>query len=96
MLPDIEMKLLRLALDRAASEGEINNAATTLIRKWRARNISAEDFDLPARRVIVIPFGKHKGKELNDVPTDYLMWVLANCTNINVILRNEIERILGI
>ena len=26
-----------------------------------------------------IPFGKHKGKRLSDIPPSYLRWVIANC-----------------
>ncbi len=43
-----------------------------------------------------MPFGKHRGEQLGNVPRDYLLWVLDNCGNISPTLRNEIRRILGI
>ncbi len=27
-----------------------------------------------------MPFGKHKGEPLSDIPSDYLEWCLDNCT----------------
>ena len=26
----------------------------------------------------IMPFGKHKGKQMQDVPADYLIWLLDN------------------
>lgn len=37
-------------------------------------------------------FGKHKGKELSDVPEDYLIWILQNLTHLNPSVRQAIER----
>ncbi len=28
---------------------------------------------------MTMPFGKHKGEHIDDVPLDYLMWVYENC-----------------
>ena len=39
-------------------------------------------------------FGKHKGRELSDIPHDYLLWVLDNCGTASLTLRMEIGRIL--
>jgi hypothetical protein len=36
-------------------------------------------------------FGKHKGEQLADIPTEYLAWVLENCATINRHLRDEIK-----
>lgn len=41
-----------------------------------------------------MPFGKHKGKLLEDVPTDYLAWVLDNCSELRPTLRQAIEQVL--
>ena len=42
MLTDIELKLLRLALDRAAPDGEYSTAAIMFIKKLRERNATAD------------------------------------------------------
>lgn len=44
MLTEIETKLLTLALDRAATDGEIQNSTTMLIRKLRDRGASISEF----------------------------------------------------
>jgi hypothetical protein len=43
-----------------------------------------------------MPFGKHKGKELESIPHDYLIWLLDNAELRSDTLKNEIEKILGI
>ena len=40
-----------------------------------------------------MPFGKHKGEYLDDIPGDYLEWVLENC-ELNPYLRTAIENSL--
>lgn len=42
-----------------------------------------------------MPFGKHKGKRLCDVPTDYLKWCLDNCDRMTPSLRNAIKHQLA-
>jgi hypothetical protein len=37
-----------------------------------------------------MPFGKHKGEYLCEIPADYLRWVLLNCTRISAYLRQAI------
>lgn len=36
-------------------------------------------------------FGKYKGKRLPEIPSDYLCWVLNNCTNLSSYIRQAIE-----
>lgn len=43
-----------------------------------------------------MPFGKHKGTPLEDVPDDYLWWVLGKCDNVNPYLIEAIRRRLGV
>ena len=37
-----------------------------------------------------MPFGKHKGEDLTDVPLDYLKWAEENL-QIDILLRREIN-----
>lgn len=109
MLNDIELKLLRLALDRAAPDGEYSNAAIMLIRKLRERNATADDLFVQSNRLVeyetafnhkgyaddfIMPLGKHKGELLEDIPVSYLRWALNNCNNIKPNLRNAIKNII--
>jgi hypothetical protein len=41
-----------------------------------------------------MPFGRHKGKEISEIPPDYLEWVSDNLT-ISGDLADEIYRVLG-
>ena len=43
-----------------------------------------------------MPFGKHRGKELRDVPESYLLWVLDNIAELSPTLRLAIEERLGV
>ena len=43
----------------------------------------------------IMPFGKHKGRQLRSIPPDYLLWVINNCTNLRSELREAIESYLG-
>jgi len=42
----------------------------------------------------VLPFGKHRGRRVSEIPTDYLRWLLANSTGLDVDLRNGIDRVM--
>jgi hypothetical protein len=42
-----------------------------------------------------MPFGKHKGEELEDIPVSYLRWVLRTVDLFDDELRQEIEDIVG-
>jgi hypothetical protein len=41
---------------------------------------------------MIMPFGKHRGKRLENIPLPYLHWVLGNCANVSPVLRAEIKR----
>jgi len=108
-LSDIEMKLLRLALDRGAYEGEADNAAVMFVRKLRERNANADELFGQAQTIIVqssvskygnsgnqkMSFGMHNGKMIKDVPIDYLIWVIYNCNNIDPKLKLAIHNFLA-
>ena len=88
MLNETEQKILRLALDRAAPPGEHEAAAVMLIKKLRERGATVETIfpakevkpyessftrrDRDDEYVPIITFGKHEGKRINEIPTNYL------------------------
>lgn len=43
-----------------------------------------------------MPFGKHRGEDLDNVPDDYLCWVLEHVDKLSPTLREAIEDRLGI
>ena len=43
-----------------------------------------------------MPFGKHRGQRLEDIPQSYLCWVLDNVANLSPTLRRQIEYALGV
>lgn len=92
-LPAKARKLLTLALDSAAADGEWKNAATMFIGMLRRSGVTPGDlltplptpaafWQPPARsrwkkRQATMPFGRFKGEPLAEVPTDYLQWLLS-------------------
>lgn len=38
---------------------------------------------LPPSSSFVMPFGKHAGKPLKDIPSSYIDWILANAENLH-------------
>lgn len=43
--------------------------------------------------VRVMPFGKHKGLKMEDVPTDYLKWMLREMSNMDENMRYTVEKL---
>jgi hypothetical protein len=43
----------------------------------------------------VLRFGRHRGKRLDEVPKDYLQWLLRRGEHLSVELREDIRRFLG-
>lgn len=41
---------------------------------------------------VLMPFGKHKGKAMADLPIDYLTWLAKNCNMADV--RDHAKRLL--
>jgi hypothetical protein len=90
-LSELQQKLIRLALDRAAQPGEIANAAVKLIESWRAQGKTLEDlfgdnalavqeaaqqYWAPDYGLCKMRFGKHRDKEFKDIPPSYFRWLL--------------------
>ena len=105
MLNDIEMKLLRLALDKGAYDGEADNAGVMLVRKLRERNANVDDLfvihppphkdnDVSVYGQQRMTFGKYENEILADIPMSYLIWVLTRCRNISPNLRKAIEKVV--
>jgi len=109
MLNSIEQKLLALALDKGAFEGEADAAAVMLVRKLRGRGATADGLfatphiepypekasgQMTPWHYYRMTFGKHEGEMLMDVPISYLRWVLNNCTRIQPKLRNAIYNVV--
>jgi hypothetical protein len=36
-------------------------------------------------------WGKHKGKDIEDIPSDYLRWLSENCDNENIAIEADEE-----
>jgi hypothetical protein len=47
------------------------------------------------RRSMLMPFGKHKGTRLDEIPEEYLHWVLENCERLDQRLRESIRAIVA-
>ena len=118
-LTEIEKKILLLAMDRSAPDGEVTAAAGRLIRLFRKRyrdgyELASDLESLPERKPwpvarerhaawlrrratygnVTLHFGKHRGKPLFEIPADYPIWVLQNCTRLNPAMREAIEAFL--
>jgi hypothetical protein len=99
-------RLLLLALDPQAAPGEVENAAVAFVRRLRSRFSDGHAFlaeladkaELPdvanVYGAVKMPFGRHRDRRLRDIPPDYLLWVLDNCTNADPYLRTAIRRYL--
>jgi uncharacterized protein (DUF3820 family) len=47
------------------------------------------------RRGMTMPFGKHKGEFVEDLPPDYVEWLLENVERLNPSLQEELEKQLA-
>ena len=53
------------------------------------------DENRPYSPRIKMPFGKHRGELLEDIPTDYIEWCLGNMERLSESLREEMENQLN-
>jgi hypothetical protein len=101
----VEQKLIRLAVDPAATESEADVCGIKLIRSLRRRGVSAERLiasmtqstwaarDLMAARGYVVQGGKFQGKTVGELPMWYLKWALKNRRDMSFNLRRAMQLI---
>jgi hypothetical protein len=70
----------QVAREAVAVEGLSRDPSTS-----RVNSITSESYSRWA-----IPFGKHRGTALGDLPTDYLLWCLENMTQLREDARTNI------
>lgn len=91
-MTDKAQKILRLALDAAATDGEWKSAAVMFVAHLRRAGNTVEEFAgtqapgpamAPAPKwesnCPKMPFGKYKGTALSEIPADYLTWLIECC-----------------
>jgi hypothetical protein len=59
-----------------------------------SRRASRPGVELERAKAKVMPFGKHRGKRLAQVPEDYLQWCLRQCSSLRLALREAIRLVL--
>jgi hypothetical protein len=97
-----EKKLIVLAFDAAAHEGEMQNSISALIRSLKYRYADGHAFIRDAEATVerpcadvVLRFGKHKGKTFKEVPESYLIWCLENFQDMDARTKSAMEYYLG-
>ena len=109
MFTETERKLIWLALDEAAQPGEIRNSAVKLLESLRRRGMRPEALILGTQlqtpslpntmlaiaRRRVMPFGRHKGRQLEAIEPSYLQWALRECSCLSLGLREAIRLVLS-
>lgn len=86
--------IIRLALHANTPEGEWQAAAVALFRVMRADGVTPDEVCsvllAPAVTWPEMPFGRHKGKRLPEVPLPYLTWLLT-LDNLEVQFKNSVR-----
>lgn len=79
MLSKKAIKILALACDPAATEGEWHNAAVRFARLLRREGFDVRSMstkvDGKDRAGRVMSFGKYKGQPVSEIPDSYLVWL---------------------
>jgi uncharacterized protein (DUF3820 family) len=103
----VEEKLIRLGLDPAAHQGEVDACAVKLFGSLRRRGTRAEQIlqsfatatwaarELSAARGYVVNFGKYRGRTVGELPIGYLKWALRTCDNMPHNLRRAMQIVLN-
>lgn len=84
----VTVELFRYILDRYAAH---NNLAEDAV-------INIDDLIALSEKPILyakMPFGKHKGEEIKNVPRSYMRWALDNMNNLDADMRYTFEHHLG-
>jgi hypothetical protein len=95
------------AAEPGEAVGAVRALAKTWITKYPDGHALVKDLEQPEREVekivyraenpfadFELPFGKHRGAALRDVPIDYLLWVLDNFDGMWPTTREAIGRYL--
>lgn len=104
-IPPKAMKLLALALNDGASEGEWQSAAIKAVADMRRAGVPIAYFEANKkashhdhshdRDAGVMPFGKFKGAPFSELPEWYMSWILETIELREPLLskiRDEMER----
>lgn len=87
-------KILAVALNTAATDGEWNAAAIAFIACLRRAGITVDNMMPPDDQPPALdrmPFGRYKGRLFITIPTNYLRWVLENIENLSPELRDRMN-----
>lgn len=101
--PDHKLQTLRYWLELEAEAGQEITAhramsdvlITRLLLMRMTDNISEfyhRILEHEAKPITVMPFGKHKGKLISDLPRNYVAWALLNIQNLEPPLREALEK----
>lgn len=94
MLTDKARKVLALALDASAAEGEWQSAATMFFGLLRKEGVTFETImqtvpEPDPQGYEIMTFGKFKGRHIRSVPLEYLRYAIANFQNLSQEVRNR-------
>lgn len=94
MITDKARKVLALALDPNAADGEWQAAAKTFVFLLRKSGVTLEILEGKAQApepesCEIMTFGKFRGRHIYTVPIDYLRYAVANFQNLPPAMRNR-------
>jgi Putative quorum-sensing-regulated virulence factor len=105
-LSEKERKLILLAFDSASHPPEAVSCFRHLAKIWMEKyqdgyeviaDLESGEQQRPAESAFAnfeMPFGRHRGVALRDVPVSYLLWVLSSCDRVWPQTRMAIQRYL--
>lgn len=99
--PDHKLQTLRFFLELEADHSKAHTAGEDVSLLMQLAKRMCHDHDLTLeglmavqnkkRKIERMPFGKHKGDLLKDIPKSYVSWMLKNTTNLDADLRAALE-----